>query len=163
MALQSGQVDLVEHITNVSDIQDFKDNPDFTVDIASGVRCGFSWMNFDGVLGNKTLRQAILMAIDYDTICHSKTIGDLYTPGFSVLPSTLNYGYDKLHNPYTYDPEGAKKLLDDAGIVDTDGDGIREIDGCLLYTSLSRMLLYGIVPSVCSEMVQRSQTGFHCV
>ncbi len=28
---------------------------------------------------------------------------------------------------------------------------------------LSRMLLYGIVPSVCSEMVQRSQTGFHCV
>lgn len=68
MALQSGQVDLVENITNVSDIQDFKDNPDFTVDIASGVRCGFSWMNFDGVLGNKTLRQAILMAIDYDTI-----------------------------------------------------------------------------------------------
>ena len=60
MALQSGQVDLVENITNVSDIQDFKDNPDFTVDIASGVRCGFSWMNFDGVLGNKTLRQAIL-------------------------------------------------------------------------------------------------------
>ena len=96
MALQSGQVDLVENITNVSDIQDFKDNPDFTVDIASGVRCGFSWMNFDGVLGNKTLRQAILMGIDYDTICNSKTIGGLYTPGFSVLPSTLSYGYDKL-------------------------------------------------------------------
>ena len=144
MALQSGQVDLVENITNVSDIQDFKDNPDFTVDIASGVRCGFSWMNFDGVLGNKTLRQAILMAIDYDTICHSKTIGDLYTPGFSVLPSTLNYGYDKLNNPYTYDPEGAKKLLDDAGIVDTDGDGIREIDGeniNLHYVSYENRLL----------------------
>lgn len=105
MALQSGQVDLVENITNVADIQDFQDNDDYTVDIASGVRCGFAWMNFDGVLGNKTLRQAILMAIDNDTICNSRTIGGLYTPGFSVLPSTLNYDYDKLENPYTYDPE----------------------------------------------------------
>ena len=41
MALQSGQVDLVENITNVADIQDFQDNDDYTVDIASGVRCGF--------------------------------------------------------------------------------------------------------------------------
>ena len=129
MALQSGQVDLVENITNVADIQDFQDSDDFTVDIASGVRCGFAWMNFDGVLGNKTLRQAILMAIDYDTICNSRTIGGLYTPGFSVLPSTLNYDYDKLENPYTYDPEKAKQILDDAGIVDTDGDGIREMNG----------------------------------
>ena len=144
MALESGQVDLVENITNVADIQKFQDSDDYTVDIATGVRCGFSWMNFDGVLGNKTLRQAILMAIDYDTICNSKTIGGLYTPGFSVLPSNLSYGYEKLNNPYTYDPEGAKKLLDDAGIVDTDGDGIREIDGeniNLRYISYENRLL----------------------
>lgn len=144
MALQSGQVDLVENITNVADIQSFSENTDFTVDIASGVRCGFSWMNFDGILANKTLRQAILMGIDYDTICASKTIGGLYTPGFSVLPSTLSYGYDKLNNPYTYDPEKAKKLLDDAGIVDTDGDGIRELDGknlALRYVSYDNRLL----------------------
>ena len=49
LALQSGQVDLVENITNVADIQNFQDSDDYTVDIASGVRCGFSWMNFNGV------------------------------------------------------------------------------------------------------------------
>jgi peptide/nickel transport system substrate-binding protein len=144
MALQAGQVDLVENITNVSDIQRFQEDDDYTVDIASGVRCGFSWMNFNGVLGNKTLRQAILMAIDYDTICASRTIGGLYTPGFSVLPSTLSYGYENLTNPYAYDPEGAKQLLDEAGIVDTDGDGIRELDGeniNLVYVSYENRLL----------------------
>ena len=129
MALQNGQVDLVENITNVSDIQTLQADDNFTVDIASGVRCGFAWMNQNGILANDTLRQAILMAIDYDTICQSNTIGGLYTAGFSVLPSTLSYGYDSLTNPYAYDPEAAAKLLDDAGIVDTDGDGIRELDG----------------------------------
>ena len=129
MALQNGQVDLVENITNVSDIETLDNDPNFTVDIASGVRCGFAWMNQKGILANDTLRKAILMAIDNDTICQSNTIGGLYTAGFSVLPSTLSYGYDKLTNPYAYDPEGAKKLLDDAGIKDNDGDGIRELDG----------------------------------
>lgn len=144
MALQSGQVDLVENITNVSDIKDFQKNSDFTVDIASGVRTGFSWINFKGVLANKALRQAILMGIDGETICKSKTIGGLYTPGFSVLPSTLNYGYSKLNNPYKYDPEKAKKILDDAGIVDKNGNGIRELNGKdieLKYVSYENRLL----------------------
>lgn len=144
MALQSGQIDLAENITNVSDIQAFQDDENFTVDIAAGVRCGFSWMNQKGVLANETLRKAIIMAIDNESICESNTIGGLYTAGFSVLPSSISYGYDKLNNPYKYDPEGAKKLLDDAGIVDTDGDGIRELDGeniNLRYVSYDARLL----------------------
>ena len=143
-ALKAGQVDLVENITNVADLKSLQDDANFTVDIASGVRCGFTWMNENGVLGNDTLRKAILMAIDYDTICSSNTIGGLYTPGFSVLPSTLAYGYEKLTNPYAYDIEGAKKLLDDAGIVDTDGNGIRELDGKdinLTYVSYENRML----------------------
>ena len=128
-ALQNGQVDLVENITNVADIKALQDDPNFNVDIASGVRCGFAWMNFKGVLGNDTLRKAIQMAVDHETICQSNTIGGLYTAGFSVLPSTLSYGYDKLNNPYKYDVAAANKLLDDAGIKDNDGDGIRELDG----------------------------------
>ena len=86
-------------------------------------------MNFKGVLGNDTIRKAIQMAVDHETICQSNTIGGLYTAGFSVLPATLSYGYDKLNNPYEYDVAAANKLLDDAGIKDNDGDGIRELNG----------------------------------
>lgn len=129
MALKNGQVDLVENITNVADIQELQENPDFTVDIASGVRCGFAWINFNGILGNDTLRKAILMGVDDPTICTSNLIGGLYTAGYSVLPSTLAYGYENLTDPQAFDAEAAKKLLDDAGIVDTDGNGIRELDG----------------------------------
>ena len=98
---------------------------------------------------NKTRRQAILMAIDYDTTCNSKTIGGLYTPGFSVLPSNLSYGYEKLNNPYTYDPEGAKAILEEAGYKDTDGDGFVETpDGdpltldFVIYTSRAELGVY---------------------
>ena len=144
MALQSGQIDIAENIMSVSDLKTLQDDANFTVETAAGVRCGFSWINFNGVLKNDDLRHAVLMAIDNDAICHSNTIGDLYTPGFSVLPSGMGYGYETLNNPWKYDPEGAKALLDKAGIVDTNGDGIREIDGKnieLRYVSYENRLL----------------------
>ena len=68
------------------------------------------------------------MALDHKTMCEV-TVGGLYTEGISVLPSSLAYGYDNLKNPYTYNVDNAKKLLDDAGYKDTDGDGIREMNG----------------------------------
>ena len=81
-------------------------------------------MNFNGPLGNAALRQAILMALDHETMCNV-TVAGMYTPGFAALPSSLAYNYDQLTNPYPYDVEKAKETLDEAGIVDTDGDGIR--------------------------------------
>ncbi len=128
MALQSGDVDLVENITTASDLQKLSEDPNFYVSTAAGVRTGNSYMNFNGPLGNAALRQAILMALDQETMCNV-TVAGMYTPGFSVLPSSLSYNYDQLTNPYPYNVEKAKETLDDAGIVDTDGDGIRELDG----------------------------------
>lgn len=130
MALQSGQLDLAENVTNINDLRNLQADPNFTVTIANGVRTGLAHMNMaEGrLLSNKTLRQAVLMALDDETMC-SVTVGGLYTSGFSVLPSNLDYGYEDLNDPYAFDPDAAMKLLDEAGIVDTNGDGIRELDG----------------------------------
>ena len=130
MALKSGQLDLAENVTNISDLRDLQADPGFTVTIANGVRTGLAHMNMSEgrLLSNKTLREAVLMALDDDTMC-SVTVGGLYTAGYSVLPSNLYYGYEHLTDPDPYDPEAAMKLLDEAGIVDTNGDGIRELEG----------------------------------
>ena len=128
MALQSGDVDLVENITTASDLEKLEEDERFYISTAAGVRTGNSYMNFNGPLGNAALRQAILMALDQETMCNV-TVAGMYTPGFAALPSSLAYNYDQLTNPYPYNVEKAKETLDNAGIVDTDGDGIRELDG----------------------------------
>jgi len=128
MALQSGDIDLVENITTPSDLEKFKNDGKYHVSVAPGVRTGNAYMNFKGVLGNEVLRQAIMMALDRDTMCDI-TVGGMYTAGYSVLPSSLAYNYDKLTNPFSFNKQAAIKLLDEAGIVDTDGDGWRELNG----------------------------------
>lgn len=128
MALKSGDIDIAENITTASDLRTLSEDENYYVSIAPGVRTGNSYINYEGVLGNETLRQAIMMALDKDTMCDI-TVAGMYTSGISVLPSSLSYNYDKLTNPYEFNKQAAIELLDDAGIVDTDGDGWREIDG----------------------------------
>lgn len=128
MALQNGDIDVVENITTSSDIEKLSADSSYYISTAAGVRTGSSYMNFNGVLANDALRQAIIMAIDSETLCNV-VVGGMYTEGFSVLPSSLAYGYDTLDNPFAYNKEKAIKTLDDANIIDTDGDGYRELDG----------------------------------
>ncbi len=128
MALESGDIDLAENVTTISDLQKLEADDAYYVSKKTGVRAGFALVNFNGILANDALRQAVFMAVDGETLC-DVTVGGMYTYGPGVIPSTLDYDSEKLENPYAYNQEAAIKLLDDNGIVDTDGDGIRELDG----------------------------------
>lgn len=130
MALQSGDVDVTENITAMSDLEKLEDDPDYSVSQTIGMRTGFSYLNAtEGrPLANKDLRTAICMAVDDATITEITT-GGLYSEGCSVVPSSLDFGYDQLTDATPHDVEKAKKILDEAGIVDSDGDGFRELDG----------------------------------
>ena len=101
LALQNGDINLVENVTSTSDLDTLKKDDNFNVSIGQGVRTGFAYINEKGILGDDTLRQAVQMALDHKTMCEV-TVGGLYTEGISVLPSSLAYGYDNLKNPYTY-------------------------------------------------------------
>ncbi len=126
MALQSGDIDLTENVTTDQDLEALGSDDSYYVSMIDGVRTGFAWVNFSGVLGNDDLRKAVFMAIDGPTLC-DVTVGGMYTYGPGVIPEGLGYG--EMENPYAYDQAGAVALLDGAGIVDSDGDGIRELDG----------------------------------
>ncbi len=128
-ALKTGDIDLTENITTASDLEELSGDDAYYVSKTPSMRTGFAYVNFNGILGkNEALRQAVFKAVDGQTLC-DVTVGGMYTYGPAVLPATLSYDYESLKNDFEYDVEGAKKLLDDAGIKDSDGDGFRELDG----------------------------------
>ncbi|OOB78176.1 MAG: hypothetical protein BEN19_00915 [Epulopiscium sp. Nuni2H_MBin003] len=129
MALQSGDISVAENITSAEAIAELEQQPEkYNISTTAGIRTGNSYINFNTELGHDALRKAVMMAIDSKTMCEV-TVGGMYTSGISVLPSSLAYNYDKLHTQYEYDKDEAIKMLDDANIIDTDGDGFRELDG----------------------------------
>ncbi len=77
-------------------------------------------------LTNKTVRQALSMAIDR-TVIAEQLYGAAGQATCNILP-----GPPAVASPNTsceQDIEGAIAMLDEAGIVDSDGDGIREYEG----------------------------------
>lgn len=75
---------------------------------------------------DKRLRQAMYYAIDVQAMLDAFSNG-LGTPIYAPMPkvSWAKAPDDQLIQ-YKYDPEKAKKLLDEAGYKDTNGDGLRE-------------------------------------
>jgi peptide/nickel transport system substrate-binding protein len=77
-------------------------------------------------LGDPKVREAIELGID------KNAINDKLLYGFAKVGTTeLNLGMGKGDIPESpYDPERAKALLEEAGWTDSDGDGVRECNGC---------------------------------
>jgi peptide/nickel transport system substrate-binding protein len=76
------------------------------------------------------VRQAIAMSIDRQAIVNDLLLG-LTVPAETYWDALKASGYVSPDIvPWEYDPEGAKALLEGAGYIDNDGDGIREdLDG----------------------------------
>jgi peptide/nickel transport system substrate-binding protein len=79
-------------------------------------------------LTNPAVYQALSMAIDRQVIA-DQVYGPAGVPTCNLMAAPPAYVSTANDGCLKQDMEGAKKLLDDAGIVDTDGDGIRELNG----------------------------------
>lgn len=126
MALQSGEIDGAYGLPYAS--YNLFQNDNYTISSAPTSRAFFGWMNFQSpVTQDPAVRKAIAMGIDKEGFVKTLLNGNGY-PAVGVFPDTFSFGGNAVHTEH-YDPEGAKKVLEDAGWKDTDGDGIREKNG----------------------------------
>ena len=111
--------------------------PEAPYGIGASLPTAFYNLNSNG-LDQVAVRKAIAIAVDYPTIIANAMTNQSAT--FDQVPRSLmnpTPGEQALYDHESVadlqwagnDIEGAKKLLDDAGIVDSDGDGWREYNG----------------------------------
>ena len=77
------------------------------------------------LFSNVKFKQAVSCLIDRHTIINQTTNG-LSQPQYNAVGENNRYYDPESDTPYTYNPELAKKILEDAGYTDRNGDGIRE-------------------------------------
>lgn len=78
------------------------------------------------ILGDVRVRRAIALGYDKSSIMEAVNSTER---AVNFIPPALAWAYNSELEPYAYDPEAAIALLEEAGWVDSDGDGIREKDG----------------------------------
>ena len=119
MLFDSGQIDIFDLDHALDQIPTYRDNPDYKDNFVEKTVLGTSYLSLNESiepLGDVKVRKALQMAIDRDTLIQSMYYGAA-TPACTFLPEGVP-GYDKNSDPIKYDPEGAKKLLEEAGYAD---------------------------------------------
>ena len=140
-ALTTGEVDAINEFpaTAVTALQNSENVAVHLADIAAGGSLRDVFFNVtaeedcpaDGVcsghpaLRDVAVRQALAMAIDKQEIIDVATLGT-GSAGLSLVPPGLGDFYASEVEDWAYDPEAASAMLDEAGYVDADGDGLRE-------------------------------------
>jgi len=79
---------------------------------------------------NTQIRQAVACALDREGVLETVFKGRNIPSHGPIPPGLLGYSqelYDSYE--YTHNPEKARALLDQAGAIDTNGDGVREYQG----------------------------------
>jgi len=86
------------------------------------------------VLGDVRVRQALNYAINFEEL-NSGAFN-----GFGIQSATHSrpddWAYDPTITPYPFDQDQARALLEEAGWVDINDDGVRECQGCLYATEV---------------------------
>ena len=126
-SMPSAQYDSFKDLTNVTFVSSLQSQYEYI-----GFKLG-KWDKEQGKnivdpnakMSDVALRQAIAYAIDPDTAGKNLYNGLQHGTNSIIIPFFKDI-YNKDQEGFAYNPEKAKKLLDDAGYKDVDGDGLRE-------------------------------------
>ena len=133
LALQSGEINAAYGMAYAS--YPIFENDNYTFSSIQTSRCFWGMVNLHeenpgyAIMSDPAVRQAIAMGINKQGFVDVLLNGYGYT-ATGAFPDSFAFGQGI--NTVSYDPEQAKVVLEQAGWVDTDGDGIREKDGVKL-------------------------------
>ena len=133
-ALQQGEIDAAQGFP-ASSWEALEGDPN--IEVVAGQQGGFDEIAINGgaaegqphpALLDVEVRRAIAHAIDRPAVIEDLWFG-LASPLETMSPSADPKWIPEIpeENQLTYDPDRANQILDDAGYMDTDGDGIREM------------------------------------
>jgi peptide/nickel transport system substrate-binding protein len=122
LELEKGSVQFIQNSIPPDLIPRLEGNPKLKVINSPGTTYAYIGFNMqDPILRIKQVRQALALAIDRQSIIEH-LLGGLATPANSLL-SREHWAYEPQAKNYEYDLMRAKKLLDEAGFSDPDGEG----------------------------------------
>ena len=149
LSIQTGEIDytwlqgdLFEQVADTSNLQ-WEIFPQFSVNFMS-----LNWVDSgspspsldeDGnaieqvphpLFSDVNVRKAVAMGYNKQDILETLGGAQGGTPLVGMVHPAIGWAYSSDITPYQYDPEAAMALLDEAGWTDSDGDGIRECNGC---------------------------------
>lgn len=125
MALKKGQIEFIGYNgSSPLSVEDFKKEENIDVAISPGI--ALVWLGFnlhkENAIQDKLVRQAIMYGIDRDRLIQMVYLGYAKPADSFIYPelSTYNPNLPK----FAYNPDKARQMLEQAGYLDKDGDGI---------------------------------------
>jgi peptide/nickel transport system substrate-binding protein len=122
LELRKGTVDLIVNDLSPDIAWQLRREGNLQVASAPGTDYAYIGLNLrDPVLANRSVRRAIGFAIDRDAIVEHLRRG-YATTALGIVPP-MSWAFERNVFDFRHDPAEAKRLLDEAGYRDPDGDG----------------------------------------
>lgn len=125
--LESGGIDVMENVP-AGQMARLQANPRLDVlrvhDLSYTFIC---WNVRSSLFSDARVRRALTMAIDRRAMVEGLLYGEGLVSSSPIL--SLFWAHDPGMAPPAYDPDGARRLLEEAGWRDTDADGVLDRDG----------------------------------
>lgn len=124
LMLVGGSADLLQNAVRLDLLDDVASRPRVAVERGpSQILTYLMFNNEDPLLARKEVRQALAMAIDRERLIAAKFSGRAVLATGLLPPGSPFYEGDVPR--WSYDPARARRMLDEAGLRDPDGDGPR--------------------------------------
>jgi peptide/nickel transport system substrate-binding protein len=134
LALKNGDVDVIANSLPPAQVKSLQSTSGIKVAEVPGL--GYAHMTYNMTkpdLAKKEVRQALAQSVDYNAIRKVVLQDQGVSTGSSPIMPVLKHFYDDSIKEYSYDPDGARKLLQQAGYT-ADGSGNFPLSFRLIYS-----------------------------